>query len=484
MKDFEFKQIKTTNNNIPLIINKNDSGLVFILVLFNVGAVNENKDNSGISHFLEHVLFGQTKDYNGDNTPIKFMGNNAIDFNAFTSKENTGFYLHSNKDNIKDILDVIYQMIVYPRFDNDEIEKERKIVFEEKANMKDDPHDLASERYYQILFPDDNLSKSIIGTDKTLNNIDRNKLIDYFDKFYKNSKNISICLSGDIDDNIIKLVIDKFINFDNEVINYKKKYLKYKIKYHKIKQSGGALSTIIPLSIGAYLFKDILTNNNNEVVVFKDIKLPYHDNILKEKFEKTTIILNYKCDINDEYTLDLISNLLTYSLHSILSYKLREQLNLIYGIRSSCSIYINKGYFSIYTNTEKIDSLKLIIDTIIDSLNDLKDFKINDLKTNEKKDISQQKINSSKLLIENNLLKLQLSHSSLGSYMIRQFYLYRNRLKSKNVSKFPEELQIRNVINKFKTITKQDIIDVSKRTFIPENLCLSTVCSKNFKYKF
>ena len=479
MKNLLFEQI---NNKIPLLLNKNDSGLIFILILFNVGSVNEDSKVAGISHFLEHVIFGPSKNFNGENIPIKYMGNNAINYNAFTSKENTGFFLESNKKNFDKMLNIIYDILVNPLFEIDEIEKERKIVFEEKANMKDEPDELAAEEYYKILFPDDVLSKTIIGTDETLTNINREDLINYFNKYYKNTNNISVCLSGDYDKNFINLLNQKFLNFDKDIINYKQKYLKYKIKYQKHK--GGNLINAIPLLIGSYL----LLNNNSSYLeknINENYKLPYHINIIKDKFEKTYINLTYKCDIKDEYTLDLISNLLTHGLSSILSYQLREHYNLIYSVKSSASIYIHKGYFAIYTNTEKYDSVKLIIDTIINALDDLKNYKIQDLKTKKYKNINNQLLNSNKLIIENSLLELQLSHSSLGSYMTRQFFLYKNRLNNKKkINKFPEQLQIKNVIKQFNSITKQDIINVAKKTFIPENLCISTVCSKNFKYKF
>jgi predicted Zn-dependent peptidase len=474
MKDFEFKQI---NKKIPLLLNKNDSGLIFILILFNVGSVYENSDVAGISHFLEHIIFGSSKNFNGNNIPIKYMGNNAINYNAFTSKENTGFFLESNKKNFKKMLNIIYDILVNPLFDIDEIEKERKIVFEEKANMKDSPHEIAAEEYYEILFKDDVLSKTIIGTDESLNNIKREDLINYFNKFYKNLNNISICLSGDYDNSFINLLNHKFSNFSKDTINYKQKYLKYKIKY--IKQNGGNLIGLLGgiNLLSTNLFSEKEDNNKNYT-------LPYHHNIIKDKFDKTYIILNYKCDINDEYTLDLISNLLTHSLSSILSYQLREHYNLVYGINSESNIYTHKGYFSIYTNTEKYDCVKLIIDTIIKALDDLKQYKIQDLKTKTYNNIEEELLNSNKLKIENGLLALQLSHSSLGSYMTRQFFLYKNRQKNKIINNFPEHLQIKNVIKTYNSITKQNIIDVSKKTFIPENLCISTVSAQKISNYF
>jgi len=467
MKDFEFKQI---NKKIPLLLNKNDSELIFILILFNVGSVNEHSDVAGISHFLEHVIFGSSKNFNGNNIPIKYMGNNAINYNAFTSKENTGFFLESNKKNFKKMLNIIYDILVNPLFDIDEIEKERKIIFEEKANMKDNPQSISAENYYEILFKDDVLCKTIIGTDESLNNIKREDLINYFNKFYKNLNNITICLSGDYDNSFINLLNSKFSNFSKDTINYKQKYLKYKIKY--LKQNGDNLIPLLSTNL-IYGKKD---NNKNYI-------LPYHDNIIKDKFDKTYIILNYKCDINDELTLDLISNLLTNSLSSILSYQLREHYHLVYGINSESNIYNHKGYFSIYTNTEKYESVKLIVDTIINALDDLKQYKIQDLKTKTYNNIEEELLNSNKLKIENGLLALQLSHSSLGSYMTRQFFLYKNRQK-KQINNFPEHLQIKNVIKTYNSITKQNIIDVCKRTFIPENLCISTISSQKIPNYF
>ena len=171
------------------------------------------------------------------------------------------------------------------------------------------------------------------------------------------------------------------------------------------------------------------------------------------------------------------------SLSSILSYQLREHYHLVYGINSESNIYNHKGYFSIYTNTEKYESVKLIVDTIINALDDLKQYKIQDLKTKTYNNIDEELLNSNKLKIENGLLALQLSHSSLGSYMTRQFFLYKNRQK-KQINNFPEHLQIKNVIKTYNSITKQNIIDVCKRTFIPENLCISTISSQKIPNYF
>ena len=136
-------EVIALDSGVRLILNSMDSvRSLSIGIWCNNGSVNENDDEQGISHFIEHMLFKGTENRS------HFDIVNEIDslggqMNAFTGKEATCFYVKCLDEHFRATADVLTDMICHPTFPADELEKEKLVIVEEINMNADDPDDVA-----------------------------------------------------------------------------------------------------------------------------------------------------------------------------------------------------------------------------------------------------------------------------------------------------------------------------------------------------
>lgn len=475
-KEFNIKHI----GDIPFIYHKDNSGLICIIIIFNCGAVTEENNVSGISHFVEHLIFGPSKNCNNNLLnnvkcikPVIFMGNNSISYNAFTGNELTGFYLKGNKGDFDFMINIIYDILVNPLFLKEEIEKERKIILEEKSNMNDSPSDLASEEFYKILFKNHVLSNSVIGTDKSINFIQQKHIIDYFNKFYKNPNNIIISIGGDYEKSHFNQIESKFNKIND--IYYQSKYKEYKIPYIN-KEYDYPLSPNQNINYKSNILTGGISNN-----------LPNHTNLNINRFDKNYIYITFKFDYRNKYQLELISNILCKGLSSILYQQLREETNnpLIYSLSTSVIEHKDYGIFLITTNTNMDKKIKDIIDIILNTvMNDFSKLRYKNMKTNKYQTIDNKSLNSHKKKIKNDILETQLSYFDFTYSNVLELFQFINRNPDYKSNIFPKSLKFKNILDKYQQITLKDLQQIALKTFKKNNLCVITIGNMDFKYNF
>jgi len=168
-------------------------------ILIPIGSYYEEPHIKGISHFIEHCCFKGTKNRTQKeiNLAIEQYGG---DINAFTDNEIT-FYWAKIANQYKDIaIDVITDIVTNPIFPSKEIDKEREVILQELKMYEDNPshyiYQLANEHYY----PKDNgFYLPIIGTEKTLQNINKKEILNYYKKYYNNP---TLIIIGDVKDEL------------------------------------------------------------------------------------------------------------------------------------------------------------------------------------------------------------------------------------------------------------------------------------------
>ncbi len=143
-----------------------------------VGGRYEPKPLSGISHFIEHLLFKGTRKRSAKEISQSVEGIGGY-LNAFTSEENTCYYSKARYDRFDELLDVLADMFLNSVFDPVEIGKERDVIKEELAMYKDEPHQYVQELLNATMWPDQPLGRSITGTTRTLDRIDRPQLLEH-----------------------------------------------------------------------------------------------------------------------------------------------------------------------------------------------------------------------------------------------------------------------------------------------------------------
>ena len=174
------------------------------------GAADESDDVSGVSHFIEHMMFKGTdkrtaKEIASDVDKIGGM------FNAFTGKEATCYYIKTLSSNIYQGAEILIDMLTGSRFDSEEMDKERQVIFEEIKMVKDSPDDDVYDTISELVSSGNPLGRSILGTPESLSGIDRDKLTGYLDRKYARDS-IVIAVSGNFDEERIKELFEEKLN--------------------------------------------------------------------------------------------------------------------------------------------------------------------------------------------------------------------------------------------------------------------------------
>ena len=161
-----------------------------------VGSRYEPEALGGVSHFIEHLLFKGTRKRNAREISEAVEGLGGY-LNAFTSEEQTCFYAKAGAVHFDQLLDVLTDMFLHSTFDAVEINKERDVIKEEIAMYLDQPSQQVQELLNAIMWPDQPLGRSITGSNKTLDHIQREHLLAYRNSLYVASATV-IAAAGNI----------------------------------------------------------------------------------------------------------------------------------------------------------------------------------------------------------------------------------------------------------------------------------------------
>jgi predicted Zn-dependent peptidase len=148
-----------------------------------VGGRYEPARLSGASHFIEHLLFKGTPRRSAKQISQTVEGIGGY-LNAFTSEENTCYYAKASHEHTDTLLDVLTDMYLHPRFAAADIDKERGVIKEELLMYHDQPDHYVHELLTETLWPEHPLGRSLTGTVKTLDAMDRRALFDFKHKKY------------------------------------------------------------------------------------------------------------------------------------------------------------------------------------------------------------------------------------------------------------------------------------------------------------
>jgi len=248
--------------------------------------------------------------------------------NAFTGKEATCYYIKTLSSNIDKATDILIDMFMNSKFDMEEMEKEKRVVYEEIKMIEDSPEDDAHDLIGELVFKGSPFARSIIGTPKSLKGITQKLIKSYLEKEYTKD-HIVISISGKFDqDQVCELFEGQFSKLKEkkeaktvEITDYEPNY---KIKIKNIEQSHICLGR-------------------------KGLSL----------------------DDSRYYSLALLSNIMGGSMSSRLFQNIREEKGLAYSVYSMASSFSSCGYFNIYAGVGH-DKVKDTVMAIKDELELLK----------------------------------------------------------------------------------------------------------------
>ena len=175
---------------------------VACFVMLAAGSRYETRETNGIAHFAEHMFFKGTerrptaRDIAGE---IDSIGG---EFNAFTGKEYTGYYVKCAAEHRDTALDVLVDMLRNSKFDPEEIEREKGVIVEEMNMYYDTPRDYLEGVYDELLYDDTPLGWDIIGKKETVRSAERETFLDYLDRWYRAPRMVA-GIAGAVGDDIV-----------------------------------------------------------------------------------------------------------------------------------------------------------------------------------------------------------------------------------------------------------------------------------------
>ena len=180
-------------------------------LMFAAGSRYEIRDTSGIAHFTEHMFFKGTESRPTAKDIASEIDSIGGEFNAFTGKEYTGYYVKCAAEHRDVALDVLVDMIRNSRFAPDEIEREKGVIVEEMNMYFDTPRDYLGGVYESLLYGDQPLGWDIIGRKETVRAATRETFLEYVERWYKPSRlvvGVAGLLSDDLPARLEELVGD------------------------------------------------------------------------------------------------------------------------------------------------------------------------------------------------------------------------------------------------------------------------------------
>ena len=333
------KKIKL-KNGLTVLIDKRPTASVAIEVIVKVGSNFENKNNFGISHFVEHMLFEGTKHRATREIANEIEGIGG-ELNAATSNERTFFYCYVPKKYFDRALDVLADIIQNPLFTEKSILKERKIISDEIDLVNDNPLFYQWILFQKTLFKENPAKNPIYGRREIVSKINREDLLKYYRGYYV-PNNIIISVSGGVDERVVGKIEKAFSNLKKRTV------------------------------CGLKIPKEPEQKEIRELVEKKEVSHSY-------------MVLGYnaaKRGEKDSYVLDVIQAILGRGQSGRMFNEIRTKRGLAYNVGAQYEANVDFGFFAIYLSSDKknLGEIKEIILQEFDNLSNLSDDELDDAK--------------------------------------------------------------------------------------------------------
>ena len=183
---------------------------VAVGVWFNAGSVYEPERTSGVSHFVEHMLFKGTRKRNASDIAAE-MDAIGANLNAFTAKECTCFHVTVLEEHLEQAVELLADITQNSVIDPDELEREKQVILEEIAMTEDSAEDLVFERAGEQLFLKTPLEREILGSAASVGALTRDDLFAYMQTHYT-GENLVIAAAGSLSpDTLFVVRLDMFV---------------------------------------------------------------------------------------------------------------------------------------------------------------------------------------------------------------------------------------------------------------------------------
>jgi predicted Zn-dependent peptidase len=280
-------------------------GSVACFVMLAAGSRYETAESNGIAHFSEHMFFKGTERRPSARAIASEIDTIGGEFNAFTGKELTGYYVKCGSETRDVALDVLADMLLQSRFDPEEIEREKGVILEEMNVYLDTPQRYVGSIYDRLLYGDQPLGWDILGTRETIEGATRETFLGYLDAWYRPER-IVVGVAGRIGDGLMDRLEE-------------------------------LLGAIEPAETGAADLVELPADGSPVLLHTKD----------SEQAHLLLGVRGYPLGHPDRYALQLLTVVLGGGMSSRLFTEVRERRGLGYYVNAASSAYTDTG--TLYT---------------------------------------------------------------------------------------------------------------------------------------
>lgn len=406
-----FYKYKYKNGLTAIVSPQAGTKAVTVLVAVKVGSRYEDKKYNGIAHFTEHLMFKGTTRRPSTLKISRELDAVGADYNAFTGKEYTGYYIKTDSERLDLSLDVLADMLQNSLLDKKEIEREKGVIIEEINMYEDAPMLMLEDEFDACAYPESQLGRNIAGSKETVNSFTRKDFVDFIQRYYT-ATNMLVVIAGKVDQSSAQKYIEK-------------------------------------------LFKSLKRGKFTQVNKVK-IKQSQPKILLKEKqTEQTHLALGFISNINHRSSATLplkIANVaFGGNMSSRLFINIRERQGLCYYVRSRVNTYYDVGSLVVYAGLDKT-RLEQAVGLIIKEYKKIKTQGINQGEFNKAKDFIRGKT----------ILALE------DSSQVAQWYA--DRWLSGQKLETPEKY-----LNRLETVTLQSIKTALQQTINLKKLNLAII---------
>jgi len=281
------------------------------------GTLYEREHEQGVSHFLEHMFFKGSHNRSARQI-VEAIDAIGGELNAYTTKEYTCYYVKVLMEHLELAVSVLCDMLSYPKFAQEDVEKEKQIVLEEIALYEDTPDELIHDCLASTIWPNHSLGLPVLGSKSSILSLDRPKCLDFYSRHYHH-KNMVVTAAGNLNHEHLCELVAKYLALHSDL----------------------------------------------EVSSCESIEIQYEQRtrLVSKQTEQLHLSLGFpglSWQHEDIYALALLNNVLGGGMSSRLFQKVREDMGLVYSIYSYSASFVDNGYFGIYAGLSPKNTTQLL----------------------------------------------------------------------------------------------------------------------------
>lgn len=381
------------------------------------GSRHESAELNGICHFIEHSIFKGTERRSARDIAVE-SDRLGGQFDAYTTHEMTGFALKVADSSLPEAFDLIADLISRPRFDQEDLEREQKVVLEEMKMVEDTPEELLGELFNAAYFPDQPLGRPIEGTEATVSSFDHVTTSAFHAREFS-PRNLVVAAAGNVEHaRLVKLVERGFAEATKSE-----------------NRSGSRPET------------------NSSPTPAAPILIQ-----LKKELEQAHLIIAAPWPTarsENRYAASLLASVIGGGTSSRLWQRIREERGLAYSVGAGGSTFSDVGVFTIYAGTSP------------EHLNEVLDLSLQELRRVVNESVSSAELKLAKEQAISSILLGLESSSSRASALARQEIIHHRRIS-------PEE-----VVKRIEAVDCEELLQVARTFFTTENLALGALGNLN-----